>query len=89
MNNADFTTTFSTGEYLVVRDDHKGLTTSVPIIRLAPARGTKDDLDTAIHEALHAEFPDLTEARVIRAADSITTFLWKLDYRLRVRKEKK
>jgi len=82
-SNSDFYAVFSTGTYLVISDDHLGLVCQEPVIRLAPAKGTRDDMDTAIHEALHAEFMDLTEARVERAANNITNFLWRLGYRLR------
>ena len=80
-NASDFYARFASGEYVVVRDEHKGFVTDQRTIRLAPTRGTLDDLDTAIHEALHAEFPDLREGRVEVAAEHIAAFLWRLGYR--------
>ena len=38
-------------------------------------------LDTAIHEALHACYPDNTEDAIDEAASSIASFLIKLGYR--------
>lgn len=80
-SDSDFYAIFASGEYVVVRDKHKGFVTDRPTIRVEPNKGTFDDLDTAIHEALHAEFPKLGEKRVEVAAERIAYFLWKLGYR--------
>ena len=39
-------------------------------------------LEVAVHEALHAEEPGLTEAQVDRISKSLGRFLWRLGYRL-------
>ena len=39
-------------------------------------------LDVAIHEAIHAEEPDLPEATVKRLGSGVARFLWRLGYRL-------
>lgn len=92
--DGDFTAKFSSGEYVVVRDDHRGFVTPTKTLRLVPQRGTKENLDDAIHEALHAEFPhekyqQLNEARVERAAINITALLWRLGYRWKKPKKRR
>ena len=43
--------------------------------------GDRDELDTAIHEMLHAERPKMSEACVTKTATSIAKLLWKMGYR--------
>ena len=50
------------------------------IIIIKPDTGVKM-LDTAIHEMLHALFPKAKERKVTRAANQITSVLWKMNYR--------
>ena len=38
-------------------------------------------LDTLIHEALHACYPDLDEEAINQSATDIAEYLWKLGYR--------
>lgn len=38
-------------------------------------------LDTAIHEGIHACYPDMDEPAVESAATDIAKFLWRLGYR--------
>lgn len=40
-------------------------------------------LVTLVHEALHAEFPDMSEEQVTAAGEHIGGFLWRLGYRMR------
>lgn len=40
-----------------------------------------DHLDSALHELLHAEFPDLKESVVHHGATDIAWALWKIGYR--------
>ena len=40
-------------------------------------------LDTIIHEALHAEFPKMSEEEVMAAGINISRLLWRLGYRWR------
>ena len=42
-----------------------------------------DKLDTYIHEAIHAAFPDLTEEAVEIGSTDIAKFLWRIGYRLK------
>jgi len=42
---------------------------------------SKEGLITAIHEALHAENPNMQEESVERIGREIGTFLWRLGYR--------
>lgn len=46
-----------------------------------PEQGPYDFLDTAIHEAIHAEDPDVPEQVVDRRARSLSRWLWRLGYR--------
>jgi hypothetical protein len=39
-------------------------------------------MDTEVHEALHACFPDLCEEAVEESARDITSYLWRRGYRL-------
>ena len=49
------------------------------IITVAP--GTKNELETYIHESLHAENWAATEKVVSRVGKEIADFLWRLGYR--------
>jgi hypothetical protein len=42
---------------------------------------TKNDLDTIVHESLHACFPHISEKNVWAASGSITSLLWRLGWR--------
>jgi hypothetical protein len=87
--NKDFDATFSSKTYLVVRDDNRGFVSDGPTIRLSPQDYTKESLYVSVHESLHAEFVELTEAQVIKSARHISDFLWQLGYRVpRPRKKK-
>jgi len=47
-----------------------------------PVNGTRrDDLDTIIHEALHACFWDIDEEAIEESATDIARFLWGLGWR--------
>lgn len=56
--------------------DHKRKTITVPV-----NGDTKDELDTIIHEVLHAEFPFLVEEYVNRCAKDLSRILWKFKWR--------
>ena len=43
--------------------------------------GDRDELDTAIHEMLHAERPGMNEKTVTKTASSRARLLWKMGYR--------
>lgn len=47
------------------------------------AKGLKptEMLETIVHESLHAEFRDKSEAQINKAAKNISRFLWRLGYR--------
>lgn len=51
-------------------------------IRIDASLHGKDRLDTEIHEALHAEYPDLDEEAIARGATDIARLLWRIGYRL-------
>lgn len=53
------------GKKIMIRDDLEGL----------------EELDTLIHEMLHAAFWDLKEEAVNEAAEDIAKALWRLGYR--------
>ena len=50
-------------------------------IYVDPELSPKLFLETAIHEALHAEDKDITEAVINRRAKSLSRWLWRLGYR--------
>jgi hypothetical protein len=44
-------------------------------------RPPRTRLETALHEALHAEEPEMSERRVTRIAARLASFLWRLGWR--------
>ena len=87
---ADFYAMLSTGKWPVLTSDIDGATCHTHALVLLPkAVHTKEYLDTACHETLHASRPDLSEAAVTTMAGDIATVLWHLGYRLPVDKAKK
>jgi len=57
---------------------------ALPEIYISAAmKGHLSHLDTAIHEALHVEYPMLSEKLVERGGKEIARFLWRLGYRLK------
>lgn len=48
-----------------------------------PTLRRRDELKVAVHECLHAEYPDMKEKHVTRVADSVARLLWKMGYRKR------
>ena len=48
---------------------------------IAAKPGTRDELETCIHEALHAENWAAKEATVHRVGAEIGDFLWRLGFR--------
>lgn len=89
VSDKDFEFKFSSGKFLIIRDANRGFVSTMPTMRLEPTHGHREDLGTAIHEALHAEFPELTEDRVAKAEITISKFLWRLGYRVHVPKKRK
>jgi hypothetical protein len=51
------------------------------VIRIGTWQGEADQLDTIIHEALHASLPLLDEAAVHATANDLSRLLWRLSYR--------
>lgn len=41
----------------------------------------KQFLDTAVHEMMHASFPEMSEEDVTRSSQDIARLLWRLGYR--------
>lgn len=60
----------------VPKDGHHGC------IGIADRLNPKRRLIVCIHEALHAEFPHMSEDRVTETGEHIGAFLWRLGYRL-------
>lgn len=50
-------------------------------IRVVRGIDPLDELDTFIHEALHATRPELDEDAVVTTATDIARLLWKIGYR--------
>lgn len=80
----DFGHTFNGVEYrVIVEPDLLGLClTDIPatLTLIAPLK-TSIGLQTAVHEAVHAEFPALPENVVNVVGIDIGTYLWKLGFR--------
>lgn len=51
------------------------------LIEIDPRQSDREEMDTAAHEVLHTEYPDLSEDAVVRGAGVITAVLWKLGFR--------
>ena len=51
------------------------------VIRIALGQKPQDELDTVIHEILHAAYPDLEESAVAQGAQGVAEALWRLGYR--------
>lgn len=51
-------------------------------IHLAPALSGLRELETLIHEAEHAEYPDCSEYEVLVHSRNMASLLWKYGYRL-------
>lgn len=61
-----------------VYDDDKAI-----IIDSRNRRGSIEELDTLLHETLHAECPDYDEDTLDKAAASQARLLWSLGWRLK------
>ena len=51
------------------------------IMSILAVPGTKDELETLIHESLHAENWAASEEVVMRVGKEISDFLWRLGFR--------
>ena len=51
------------------------------IIRIGTWQSEEEQLDSIIHEALHASLPLLDEAAVHATANDLSRLLWRLGYR--------
>jgi len=54
---------------------------ALPTLRIPTDGDGKHDLDTIIHEALHACYPDMGERAVDETGTSIAGLLWRLGWR--------
>lgn len=52
------------------------------LIEIDPRQTQKEMLDTVIHEKLHIVFPDWDEPKVTKTSKKLSSFLWKLGYRM-------
>ncbi len=59
----------------------RGLKNSRVLYISADCDGKLDGLYIAVHEALHAEDPDVSEQVTERRSRSLSRFLWRLGYR--------
>jgi len=53
------------------------------VIWVSPRERGKSELDTFIHEAMHAAHPGWTEDEVAMRAHNLTEFLWHAGYRMK------
>jgi hypothetical protein len=85
--SAGINVNLSTGVWEIYTKPFNGLTCykQTMVIDASEKKGTKDYLDSLVHEAIHASRKDFTEAEVIRLAKDITTVLWSLGIRRRGR----
>jgi len=51
------------------------------VIRVALGQPEQSELDTVIHEILHAAYPDLEEDAVGQTAEALAKVLWRLGWR--------
>ena len=75
---------FASGEYRLSRvaiDGSCDCGTGDREIWVAPKLRGRNELETFIHEGLHAEFPDMPEAEVQAAGEHLRDFLWGVGYR--------
>jgi hypothetical protein len=59
----------------------KGLTVHKRCIYVNPNHYGKDFCGTLVHEVIHANFPYMSERRVVEIENSITDLLWAVGYR--------
>ena len=50
-------------------------------IEIHSGQNSQEFLDTTLHECLHLMLPDLSEMRVIKMANKLSSILWRLNYR--------
>ena len=55
---------------------------SARLVELDPNQRGFDLLDSAIHEIMHIQIPDLSEEAVTNNATEMADLLWKLGYRM-------
>ena len=51
------------------------------VIRIALGQKPQDELDTLVHELLHAAYPDLVESAIAEGSLGVSEALWRLGYR--------
>ncbi len=56
--------------------------TSSRLIELDPNQRGFDLLDSAIHEIIHIQQPDLSEEAVIEFSNEMADLLWKMNFRM-------
>lgn len=83
----------STGLWSLHLTPMAGLTCQGKVLVLVPDDdqpvGSKDYMNTVLHEGLHATDYDLHEMAVRRMAGDLTELLWSLGYRLKKRRPKR
>ena len=51
------------------------------VLRIALGQPQEEELDTVVHEILHAAYPDIEEAAVGETGEAIAKVLWRLGWR--------
>jgi len=66
----------------VMVDDPLGMCVYEPLIFVSSAHQGEEQLDSFIHEGLHAVTGDRTDRLISRYANFLSTLLWRAGYRL-------
>lgn len=74
------------GPYVSNKDRKKGLRCwglahPDPVIDVDPRQGSKNMMDSLLHETIHKLMPNLCEADVVSAAGTLKNVLWVMGYR--------
>lgn len=70
-------------DYEVVFDDVGGISTDKPLLLVDSSAQGQTLLSNWIHEGIHSERRDLTEAEVSRLARFVGELLWRAGYRMK------
>lgn len=83
MNRRDFEHMLSNGKKIKIQYEtiYGVWDDTTNTVSIDPAQTEQEELDTLIHEVLHAEVPNWDEQQIGCIADSISQLLWKAGYR--------
>lgn len=51
------------------------------LIEIDPRQSSRNYLDTLIHEGMHIVFPDMSEYKVRRSANQLSSLVWRQNFR--------